>query len=106
MATITRPEVLLLDEHTAALDPRTANLIAELTDRWVKELRLTTLMVTHNLEHAIRLGDRLVMMHQGQILFEVSGPDKQRLTIDGLRAAFGQARGESFTYDRAIFAAD
>jgi putative tryptophan/tyrosine transport system ATP-binding protein len=106
MSTLNRPEVLLLDEHTAALDPRTANLIAELTARWVQEHKLTTLMVTHNLEHAIRLGDRLVMMHQGQVLFQVIGPEKANLTIDGLRAAFGRVRGETFNYDRALFAAD
>jgi putative ABC transport system ATP-binding protein len=106
MATLQQPELLLLDEHTAALDPRTANLIAELTARWVEEHRLTTLMVTHNLEHAIRLGSRLVMMHQGKILFEVSGAEKAGLTIDGLRAAFERVRGEHFVYDRAILAAD
>ncbi len=102
MATLQRPEMLLLDEHTAALDPRTASLIASLTDRWVREQKLTTLMITHNLEHAIALGDRLIMMHEGRILFEVVGPEKRTLTIDGLRTAFERVRGENFTYDRAV----
>lgn len=106
MATMNRPEVLLLDEHTAALDPRTATLIAELTARWVAEHRLTTLMVTHNLEHAIRLGNRLIMMHEGRILFEVSGAEKAELTIEGLRKAFERVRGENFVYDRAVLAGD
>jgi putative tryptophan/tyrosine transport system ATP-binding protein len=106
MATLNRPEVLLLDEHTAALDPRTAALIADLTARWVAQHELTTLMVTHNLEHAIRLGDRLIMMHHGQILFEVTGAEKAALTIDGLRNAFERVRGERFTYDRAILAGE
>jgi putative ABC transport system ATP-binding protein len=102
MATLQRPDLLLLDEHTAALDPRTAALIAELTDRWVRENGLTTVMITHNLEQAIRLGDRLIMMHEGQILFTVKGEEKKGLTIEGLRKAFERVRGENFTYDRAI----
>jgi putative tryptophan/tyrosine transport system ATP-binding protein len=106
MATLTRPEVLLLDEHTAALDPRTAQIIADLTSDYVAEHGLTTLMVTHNLEHAIKLGHRLIMMHQGQIIFAMSGPSKAALTIDGLRQAFGRVRGEDFVYDRAVLTAD
>ncbi|BAD42006.1 ABC transporter ATP-binding protein [Symbiobacterium thermophilum] len=104
MATLQRPDVLLLDEHTAALDPRAAALIAELTNRWVRQHRLTTLMITHNLEQAIRLGDRLVMMHEGRILFTLSGPEKQGLTIEGLRQAFERVRGQEFSYDRAVLA--
>lgn len=104
MATIQRPDILLLDEHTAALDPRTAALIADLTNRWVREHRLTTVMITHNLEQAIRLGDRLIMMHEGTILFHVSGAEKAGLTVDGLRAAFERVRGEGFNYDRAVLA--
>lgn len=104
MATIQRPDILLLDEHTAALDPRTAALIADLTNRWVREHRLTTVMITHNLDQAIRLGDRLIMMYEGTILFEVAGADKQGLTVEGLRAAFERVRGEGFNYDRAVLA--
>lgn len=106
MATMTRPEVLLLDEHTAALDPRTAQVIGDLTAKWVTEQHLTTLMVTHNLEQAIRLGDRLIMMHEGKILFEVTGEEKRSLTIDGLRKAFSRIRHEDFAYDRAVLVAD
>jgi putative ABC transport system ATP-binding protein len=106
MATLTRPELLLLDEHTAALDPRTAALIADLTARYVTDHGLTTLMVTHNLEHAIQLGQRVIMMHEGRILFEVTGAEKAALTIDGLRQAFGRVRGEQFVDDRAILATD
>lgn len=102
MATLQRPDLLLLDEHTAALDPRTAALIADLTDRWVRENRLTTVMITHNLEQAIRLGDRLIMMHEGQILFEVKGEEKRGLTVEGLRRAFERVRGEGFADDRAL----
>ncbi len=104
MATLKRPEVLLLDEHTAALDPRTAALIADLTARWVQQHRLTTLMVTHNLEQAIRLGDRLIMMHQGRIVLDMEGEEKASLTIEGLRAAFERVLGENFVYDRAVLA--
>ncbi|WP_374711937.1 ABC transporter ATP-binding protein [Symbiobacterium terraclitae] len=104
MATLQRPDILLLDEHTAALDPRAASLIADLTNRWVRQHRLTTLMITHNLEQAIRLGDRLIMMHEGRILFTVGGAEKQSLTIDGLRSAFERVRGEGFNYDRAVLA--
>lgn len=104
MATLQRPDILLLDEHTAALDPRAASLIADLTNRWVRQHRLTTLMITHNLEQAIRLGDRLIMMHEGRILFTVGGAEKHTLTIEGLRSAFERVRGEEFNYDRAVLA--
>lgn len=104
MATLQRPDVLLLDEHTAALDPRTAALIGDLTGRWVAQHQLTTLMVTHNLEQAIQLGDRLIMMHQGRILFAVAGAEKASLTVDKLRDAFERALGVNFVYDRAVLA--
>lgn len=104
MATLTRPALLLLDEHTAALDPRTAELIAALTGRWVAEHRLTTLMITHNLEHALRLGDRLVMMHLGRIRFEWAGEERRRLTVAGLRQAFEQVRDEGFPTGQELMA--
>ncbi len=104
MATLARPEVLLLDEHTAALDPATASRVADLTWRLAEELRLTTLMVTHNLEQAIGLGHRLVMMHEGEIILDLHGAQKAGLTVSGLRHEFERARGTSFTYDRAVLA--
>src|SRR5690606_7173074 len=80
MATFTRPQILLLDEHTAALDPARADLVTGLTERIVKELNLTTLMVTHNMEQAIRLGNRLIMMDKGQIILQVDEDRKADLT--------------------------
>ena len=78
MATMQKPKLLLLDEHTAALDPKTAEKVSELTERIVRENGLTTLMVTHNMRHALRHGDRLIMMHEGRVAVDVSGEEKQR----------------------------
>src|SRR5690625_645754 len=88
MATFTEPDILLLDEHTAALDPSRAALITELTADIVKKFELTTLMVTHNMQQALDLGDRLFMMDAGQIILDVSGEEKQELTIEGLLQEF------------------
>ena len=88
-ALIHRPKVLLLDEHTASLDPKTAAVVMDLTERVVKENALTTLMVTHNMEQAIRHGDRLIMMHEGRIILDVSGEEKSRLTIPEVVERFG-----------------
>lgn len=88
MSTITPVEFLILDEHTAALDPKTAERIMELTDQVVKEKALTTIMVTHNLRYAVEYGDRLLMMHQGGIVLDQSGQEKLRVTIDELLARF------------------
>ncbi len=92
MATLVEPRVLLLDEHTAALDPKTAAHILDLTDHLVREQRLTTLMVTHNMNQAIRLGNRLVMMHRGRIILDVAGPEKQNLTVEALLTRFASLR--------------
>jgi len=92
MATLVRPEVLLLDEHTAALDPKTATHILELTARLVETQRLTTLMVTHNMNQAIRLGNRLIMMHRGRIILDVAGREKQNLTVEALLRRFAALR--------------
>lgn len=95
MATLVRPELLLLDEHTAALDPKTAGQILELTRAIVAEHGLTTLMVTHNMHQALSLGNRLVMMHRGRIIFDVRGEEKARLTVEALLDKFqGQADAE------------
>lgn len=102
MATFTGPKVLLLDEHTAALDPSRAELVTSLTDRIVKEDRLTTLMVTHNMEQAIRLGNRLIMMHKGKIILDIGGEEKQSLTVQLLLDRFAAIRGEQFADDRVV----
>jgi len=88
MAVVRRPDVLLLDEHTAALDPRTAGLVMDATVAVVGDAGLTTLMVTHNMQHAIRFGNRLLMMRQGRIALDVSGPAKAALTVEGLIERF------------------
>ena len=90
MTTLTMPKVLLLDEHTAALDPRTAAKVMDLTDSMVRENRLTTLMVTHNMNQALKYGNRMVMLHQGNIHLDVQGEEKKKLTVAEIVAQFGQ----------------
>lgn len=102
MATFTEPNILLLDEHTAALDPSRAELITKLTYDVVKKFELTTLMVTHNMQQALDLGNRLFMMDKGQIIFDVAGKEKQELTIQKLMHEFQRIRGEQFESDRAV----
>lgn len=104
MATMARPDLLLLDEHAAALDPKTAQKILSLTDQIVRREGLTTLMVTHNLEHALRLGDRTIMMHDGRIILDISGPERQAMTTRDLLDEFGRARGEELVDDRILLA--
>lgn len=104
MATINRPKLLLLDEHTAALDPKTAAKVLELTESIVKENNLTTLMITHNMKDAITYGNRLIMMHEGRVAVDISGEDKKSLTVDALLDLFTQASGDEFSNDRAILA--
>lgn len=88
MATMTPIDFLILDEHTAALDPKTAEIVMSLTDRVVREKRLTTLMVTHNLRHAVTYGDRILMMHQGHIVLDRAGEEKEKLGVDDLLGLF------------------
>jgi putative ABC transport system ATP-binding protein len=102
MATFTEPSILLLDEHTAALDPSRAELITNLTKEIVAKYHLTTLMVTHNMQQAIDLGNRLIMMDSGQIIFEVNEEDKKKLTIESLLQEFQRIRGSQMANDRAI----
>ena len=97
-----QPKVLLLDEHTAALDPKTAAKVLELSDRFVAEGNLTTLMVTHNMKDAIAHGNRLIMMNAGKIVFDVSGEEKKRLTVDDLLHAFTLSTAEEFANDRIL----
>jgi putative ABC transport system ATP-binding protein len=93
MAGFTQPRILLLDEHTAALDPQRAELVTELTERIVSRGRLTTLMVTHNMQQALRLGNRLVMMHEGRIVYEAGPEEKPGLTPEDLMAEFAKIKG-------------
>ena len=88
MASLIRPELLLLDEHTAALDPKTAEIIMELTGRIVREKQLTTIMVTHNLRYAVEYGDRLLMMHQGRAEMDVSGEARKNLKVEDILEKF------------------
>ena len=101
-ALVNRPKVLLLDEHTAALDPKTAAKVLELSDRFVAEGNLTTLMVTHNMKDAIAHGNRLIMMNAGKIVFDISGEEKKRLTVDDLLHAFTLSTAEEFANDRIL----
>ena len=102
MATLNRPKLLLLDEHTAALDPKTAAKVLELTDRIVKENNLTTLMITHNMKDAIAHGNRLIMMNEGRIVVDVQGEEKKQLTVEQLLGLFVKASGDGVVSDRAI----
>jgi len=102
MATMVRPEILLLDEHTAALDPKTAQHILRLTEEIVNEQHLTTLMVTHNMHQAIQLGNRLIMLHRGEVIFDIHGEEKYKLTVQELLSRFYELRGEEFSSDKML----
>ncbi len=102
MATIKKPKVLLLDEHTAALDPKTASKVLELSDEIIEENHLTALMVTHNMKDAITHGNRLIMMSDGKIILDISGEDKKALTVDVLLKKFEEASGSKLENDRML----
>ena len=102
MATLKKPQMLLLDEHTAALDPRTAAKVLQLTNQIVSENRLMTMMVTHNMRDAIAYGNRLIMMHEGRIILDIAGEQKQHLTVEMLLEQFARASGGEFANDRAL----
>ena len=102
MASLQEPKLLLLDEHTAALDPRTAAKVLEITQEIVEEQNLTTLMITHNMKDAISIGNRLVMMHEGRIIYDVSGDEKKKLEVDDLLKKFEEASGSEFDNDRML----
>lgn len=104
MATLVHPELLLLDEHTAALDPKTGQQIIELTRQIVDEKQLTTLMVTHNMNQALHLGNRLIMIHRGRIILDARDAKKRSLTVEDLLARFYEAQGEEFSSDRMLLA--
>ena len=102
MATIAEPGLMLLDEHTAALDPKVAATIMELTGEIVAERHLTTIMVTHNMELALRYGDRLVMMHAGRIVLDLGHEQKKTLRVPDLIEKFHEVAGEAFAIDRML----
>lgn len=104
MATLQRPKLLLLDEHTAALDPKTAEKVLTLTRKIVSEQQLTTLMITHNMKDALTIGNRIIMMNAGQIIFDAAGEEKQRLTVRDLLEKFEEASGGAFANDRMMLA--
>ena len=102
MATLRKPDLLLLDEHTAALDPKTAAKVLDATERIVGKDRLTTLMITHNMKDAIVHGNRLIMMYEGRIALDIKGEDKKKLTVEQLLAKFGQATGSDEADDKLL----
>ena len=102
MAALRKPDLLLLDEHTAALDPKTAAKVLEATERIVQKDKLTTLMITHNMRDAIVHGNRLIMMYEGRIALDISGEDKKKLTVEDLLARFGQATGSDEADDKLL----
>lgn len=104
MATLQSPRLLLLDEHTAALDPKTAHKVLSLTEKIVAENKLTTLMVTHNMKDAIRYGNRLIMMHEGHIIYDVCGDEKKKLQVTDLLAKFEAMSNGEFANDRMLLA--
>ena len=104
MATLKKPKLLLLDEHTAALDPKTAAKVLETTQEIVNEDHLTTLMITHNMRDAIQIGNRLIMMNNGRIIYDVAGEEKKKLTVEDLLHKFAEASGEEFANDRMMLA--
>lgn len=104
MATLARPKILLLDEHTAALDPATAHKIVGLTNQIIGETELTTIMVTHNMRQALEMGTRTIMMHEGQILFDFSGQERQNLTVPKLLQMFAEVRHQELADDRLLLA--
>ena len=102
MASLVKPKLLLLDEHTAALDPKTAAKVLDATEKIVQRDHLTTLMITHNMRDAIAQGNRLIMMYEGNIALDISGEDKKKLTVEDLLAKFGQATGSTEADDKLL----
>lgn len=102
MASFHKPRLLLLDEHTAALDPKTAQKVLELTEKIVNENKLTAMMVTHNMKDAIRIGNRLIMLHKGNVVLDIKGEEKKNLQVSDLLAMFEKASGEEINNDRML----
>ena len=104
MMVLSHPALILLDEHTAALDPKNAQIVLDLTMRFIRDYKLTTMMVTHNMSHAISYGNRLLMMDKGEIILDVSGPEKQELTVEKLVRKFHEIRKHSLETDEILLA--
>ena len=102
MASLQKPKVLLLDEHTAALDPKTAAKVLALTDKIITENHLTAMMVTHNMRDAIAHGNRLIMMNNGKVILNIAGEEKKKLTVEDLLQKFEEVSGEEFASDKAL----
>lgn len=102
MAVIKKPKLLLLDEHTAALDPKTAAKVLEISDKIIAENHLTAMMVTHNMRDAITHGNRLIMMHEGRVILNIAGEEKKKLTVEDLLHQFEKVSGEEFANDKAL----
>jgi putative ABC transport system ATP-binding protein len=102
MASLKKPELLLLDEHTAALDPKTAAKVLEISDQIINEYHLTAMMVTHNMKDAIVHGNRLIMMNEGRIIYDVRGEEKKNLHVKDLLAKFEEISGSEFANDRMM----
>ena len=102
MASIKKPKLLLLDEHTAALDPKTAAKVLEISDKIIAENHLTAMMVTHNMKDAIVHGNRLIMMHEGKVILNISGEEKKKLTVEDLLHQFEKVSGEEFANDKSL----
>ena len=106
MMVLSKPDLILLDEHTAALDPKNAAIVLELTNKFIAEYKLTAMMLTHNMSHAIEFGNRLLMMDKGEIIFDVEGEAKKELTVEKLVEKFHEIRHKSFENDRTLLSED
>ena len=104
MAALKQPKLLLLDEHTAALDPKTAAKVLEISDKIIAANQLTAMMVTHNMKDAITHGNRLIMMHEGKVIYDVAGEEKKNLQVKDLLAKFEEVSGGEFANDRMMLA--
>ena len=102
MASLKKPKLLLLDEHTAALDPKTAAKVLAISDKIIQEHQLTAMMVTHNMKDAIAHGNRLIMMHEGKIIYDVAGEEKKNLKVADLLAKFEEVSGGEFANDQMM----
>lgn len=106
MMVLSKPDLILLDEHTAALDPKNAEIVLELTNKFIKEYKLTSMMITHNMSHAIEFGNRLLMMDKGEIIYQVEGEEKKALTVEKLIEKFHEIRHKTFENDRTLLSED